>query len=331
LKRLAAFCGLSLLLYVFMFGFVLERPLSLGLLQAEIAQKTKRVASIGSPKLVILAGSNAPFSHSCVVIGAMMNMPCANIGVAVGIGLDNLFLGYAPYLQAGDVVYMPMETNQFIITRAQNRTGVDAAMLLRHGRAMLRRLPPDRTLGALFCCTLADALESVAEMPIAAAHWMRPALMLASQFNAEGDRINADLANANKALLAIPPPAPPAADAIRDGYGARLIGNFVAMESARGVIIIGGLPTQFQDVDLSPAAIAAMREVYTRNGGRFVTLPNHSEYPRADFYDSKDHLAQPCQFAHSIAIAGVIAAVLHRQVKAPPPGAQGIADTCPGR
>ena len=72
--------------------------MSLGLLRLELAQKTARLAALPSPKLVILAGSNGPYSHSCVVMGAMLNMPCENAGIAVGIGLDYLFARWKPLL-----------------------------------------------------------------------------------------------------------------------------------------------------------------------------------------------------------------------------------------
>lgn len=312
-------------LYVLVFGFVVDRPLSLGLLRLEIAQKQSRLALLPSPKLVILAGSNGPYSHSCIIFTAMLNMPCENAGIAVGIGLDQLFLRDGPELRAGDVVYLPMELEQYTATAAQIRGGADAGMLLRHDQGLLARLAPGRVLGAVFCCTLADFLESVAEMPLAHVAALRPAAMLARQYDAQGDRIGATLATADAALLRQPVAPAPAAAAITAGYGAGLIARFVAMEAKRGVIMVGGLPTQFADVALPAATVAAVAQVYVGNGGAFIQLPNNSEYPRADFYDSKDHLAQPCQAAHSVAVARALAVVLHKGVAARP-----VVSGCPG-
>ena len=73
------------------FGFILDRPLSLGFLRQQIDAKLARAASIAGPKLVILAGSNGPYSHRCETIEPILGMPCVNGGVAVGIGLDYLF------------------------------------------------------------------------------------------------------------------------------------------------------------------------------------------------------------------------------------------------
>jgi hypothetical protein len=48
-----------------------------------IDAKLTRAASIDRPKLVILAGSNGPYSHRCEVIEPILGMPCVNGGVAV--------------------------------------------------------------------------------------------------------------------------------------------------------------------------------------------------------------------------------------------------------
>jgi hypothetical protein len=62
----------SLLIYALIFGFIDDRPLALGFLQQQIDAKLARGASIGGPKLVIMAGSNGPYSHRCEVIEQIM-------------------------------------------------------------------------------------------------------------------------------------------------------------------------------------------------------------------------------------------------------------------
>ncbi len=313
MKTLLACCGISILLYVLAFGLVLDRPLSLGLLRLEIAQKTARLAALPSPKLVILAGSNGPYSHSCAVIGPMLDMPCENAGIAVGIGLDFLLRRYAPALHAGDVVYMPMEFRQYGITRAQNDEAADAGFLLRHDRDVLARLPPDRVLGAVFCCDLNDLLESLAEMP--AGFLVRPGAILAREYDAEGDRID----NVSPGGVVLPNPP-----GVVMGYGAGLIKRFVADQTKRGVIVIGGLPTQYVLAPPDKAEMAEIGGIY----GRFAVLPNESVYPRADFYGSADHLSRDCQLAHSIAVARMLAGVLGRGVGVPPVGVARLAGRC---
>jgi len=324
--RLGVCALLSVVLYLLLFGLVLERPLSLEPLQLEMAQKSARLAALPSPKLVILAGSNGPYSHSCVVMGAMLGLPCENAGIAVGIGLDEIFARYAPALHAGDVVYMPMELEQYAMTRAQYRALVDGELLLRHDRAALTDLPPGRVLGALFCCTLGDGLEALAEMPLAALHVRNGAGMLAAEYDVEGDRVDNDLAGADRALLSGPARTEPSAEEIEDGYGTKLIARFVAQERAKGVIVIGGWPTEFADARISDGARAAVRRVY---GEGFLSLPGESLYPRGDFFNSEDHLVKPCQVKQSVAVAEGVEGMLGQRVMAPDGAMQLEAAECP--
>jgi hypothetical protein len=327
MRRLLACCALSVVLYVLAFALWLDRPLSLGLMRTEMLQKTQRLATLKSPKILILAGSNGPYSHSCVVIGAMLAMPCENGGIAVGIGLDEIFRRDAPFLHRGDVVYLPMELTQYAATRAQYDAGADGFLLLRHDRALLAQLPPDRVLGALFCCTLADALDSLAEMALAR-RGVSPAALLAREYNVEGDRIDNDLAGAMPDLLQ-PPRAVPGVLDITRGYGASLITRFVADETARGVIVIGGLPTEFSSLALNDALIQVVAGIYTAHGGAFLILPNRSLYSAADFFNGAEHLARPCQYLHSVAVAEGLAGLLHRAVHPPGPAIERVAAACP--
>ena len=92
----------SLLLYFVLFGLLLDRPLTLGYLRHQLDMKVARGASLHGPKLVILAGSNGPYSHRCETIQPILHLPCVNAGVAVGVGLDYLFARWKPLLHPGD-------------------------------------------------------------------------------------------------------------------------------------------------------------------------------------------------------------------------------------
>ncbi len=329
MRRLLLCAIASLALYLASFAFLLDRPLSLGLLRLEMREKLARGAALPSPKLVILAGSNGPYSHSCRVMGATLGVRCENGGIAVGIGLDDLFRRWLPLLHRGDIAYLPMEVQQYVVSRAANRMDVDGAMLFRHDRALLWRLPPGRILGAAFDNTMPDGLEALAEMAARAAGLGHLRARLAREEDAEGDEIGTSLATADRSFLAGLHRVEPSARAIRRGYGAVLIARFVTAATARGVIVIGGLPTDFRDVRLPEADLRAIRAVYLRHGGRFLELANRSRYPRADFYNSEDHLAQPCQYFHSLLVARGLARLLHRKLTAPASAMLSLAATCP--
>jgi hypothetical protein len=329
MRRLLLLSLLSVGLYLAAFGLVLDRPLSLGLLRLELQQKTERLAALPSPKLVILAGSNGPYSHSCAVIGPMLGLPCENAGIAVGIGLDDIFARYQNLLHPGDVLYMPMELQQYSASRGQYWASVDGAFLLRHDWQVLAGLPPLRVLGAFFCCSLADGLEALAEMPVARAHVIKPAALLASEYNVEGDRIDNDWAAADPALLQAPPRMAPTPDEIAGGYGTVLIGRFVAREAAGRVSVIGGLPVDFTNAVIPPGTVAAVSGIYTGHGGVFMELPGQSRYPVRDFFNGEDHLAKPCQYLHSVAVAYGLGAVLHLLVHPPERDVADAAAACP--
>lgn len=329
MRRLFCVAFASLALYFAAFAFVLDRPLSLGLLRLEMHQKLLRGAALPSPKLVILAGSNAPFSHSCRVIGEMLALPCENGGIAVGIGLDDLFLRWLPLLHRGDIAYLPMEVQQYGVTRAANRMDVDGAILFRHDRHLLWRLGLDRSLGGAFANTLPDGLEALAEMAARGAGLGHLHVRLAREEDAEGDEIGTTLATADSHFLTGLHRVEPGPSVIVRGYGSMLIARFVRMATARGIIIVGGLPTDFRDVRLPGTDIAAIRAIYRHNGGRFLALANRSRYPRVDFYNSEDHLAQPCQYFHSILVARGLAKLLHRSLAPPKRSMLTLALACP--
>jgi hypothetical protein len=237
-------CAASLLGYAATFGLLVSRPLSYGFLEQQMEAKLARGATLASPKLVILAGSNGPYSHRCEVVEAMLQVPCVNAGIAVGIGLDYLFARWRDILRPGDIAYLPMETAQYVRSRAATRVGPDAAIMLRHDRATLARLGPDRWGGALFSFDARAAVMAVLETMLATLRVRAAAER--EQMNAWGDRVGHDRrpeASLDPPSLMGHRPLEPSAIAIRDGYGAEVIAKFVAWAKAHGAIVIGGLPT----------------------------------------------------------------------------------------
>ena len=308
--RLALACLASLLLYVALCATVLDRPLTRGFLRDELDAKLARGAALRGPKLVILAGSNGPYSHRCATIEPILREPCVNGGVAVGIGLDYLFARWQPLLHPGDTVYLPMEEAQYVRSRGATMMGPDAAIMLRHDWGTLLSLPPDRWAGALFATDLRSAVLAPIEMALVAAGFHDPRAAVEGGTNAWGDHTGHTVAlgAANQAMLAADTPWHASAAAIRHGYGTRLIARFVAWARRHDVRVIGGLPTEFADAPMPDATRAAIRQVYLAAGARFVELPNHSTYPRTAFFDTPDHLNLRWQIIHSAALARALLA-----------------------
>jgi hypothetical protein len=298
-------CLTSLLLYSAVFGFILDRPLALGYLRQQIDAKLARAAAIDRPKLVILAGSNGPYSHRCEVIAPILGMPCVNGGVAVGIGLDYMFARWQRILRAGDVVYMPMEEAQYVRTRATTAVGPDAAIMFRHDWRTLLSLPAERWLAALFSFDLRAALMGPIETALVILRFHDPRAEVTGATNMWGDHFGhtAQLASLNRTALAATSPFHASPDQIGSGYGTMLIAAFTRWAAAHDVRVIGGLPTEFADAPMPLATLQTIQSVYAENGGDFLILPNFSRYPRSAFFDTAEHLNETWQIAHSKLLA----------------------------
>jgi hypothetical protein len=310
--RLVLVCLTSLVLYVGLFALVLDRPLTLGAVRDRIDANIARGAAIQGRKLVIIAGSNGPYSHRCEVIEAQLGEPCVNAGVAVGIGLDYLFARWEKLLHPGDTVYLPLEEAQYARSQATSELGPDASIMLRHDRATLAAMPWHRQVAALFTADLRDAVMSLIEAALVADGFHDPRAAVTGTFNAWGDHVGhtGDLGAENQPTLALFVPYHPDGAAIREGYGTRELAGFLDWAASHGVQVIGGLPTGFADSPILPDALAAIRAIYRDHGAGFLALPNLSRYPRADFFDTADHLNEAAQIQHSKAIAAVLKPLL---------------------
>ena len=334
MRRLGRVAGLLLAaigLYGLAFACVLDRPLSLGTLRRTLDAKLAYAAALPTPKLVILAGSNALFSHSCAIIGGMLRLPCVNGGVALGLGLDYQFALWKPLLAAGDIVYMPLELQQYTVAASAARAGPDAPIMWRHDRATLVHLGPARIIAAAFSSTAEDAILSLVETVALALH---PGLAASpfTETDAAGDGIGHTLARAvvNQAFLAGLHREDPPPEAIVAGHGAAEIARFLTWARAHGVAVVGGWPTEFADAPPDPRLAVVLAGFYSAHGARFLLLPNQGRYPRADFFDSQDHLVAECQAQHSIAVASHLAPLLGLRATVPPAAAVADAARCPG-
>jgi hypothetical protein len=304
-RRLLTASFISLLIYALVFGCIIDRPLSLGFLQQQMDAKLARAATIHRPKIVILAGSNGPYSHRCEVIEPILGMPCVNGGVAVGLGLDYIFTRWKPELHAGDLVYLPMEEEQYVRTRSATDTGPDAAIMFRHDWHTLFSLDPARWLAALFSADLRAAVMGPMEAGLLALHFHDPRIETTGATNAWGDHVGhtAELAHANQAALAVMTPHHVSAEQVCAGYGAMLIADFTRWATAHAIRVIGGLPTEFADQPMPDATLRAISAIYLSNGGMFLELSSLSRYPREAFFDSPEHLNETWQIRHSQLLA----------------------------
>ncbi|MDR3532661.1 MAG: hypothetical protein P4L90_19175 [Rhodopila sp.] len=308
MRRILIACGASLVFYFVAFACLLDRPLTLGVLSARIEANLALGQTIQAPKLVILAGSNGPYSHRCETIAPVVGRPCINAGVAVGVGLDYLFTRWKPLLYPGDIVYLPLEEAQYTRLRATADLGPDASIMLRHDRTTLWTLPLRRQISALFASDLREAVMSVIETALADDGFHDPRADAIGGYNLLGDHVGhtAALASANWSALAGATPYHPTDAQITAGYGTVLVVDFLRWAGQHGVRVIGGLPTGFADSPISDDSVTVIRAIYRDHGAGFLELPNRSRYPRAAFFDTPDHLNEAAQISHSAAVAAAL-------------------------
>jgi hypothetical protein len=302
----------SLVLYLILFGAVLDRPLSLGPFGHQIDTSLARGAAIEGPKLVIIAGSNGPYSHRCETMEPLLGIACVNAGVAVGIGLDYLFARWRPVLHKGDIVYLPLEETQYIRTAAAASLGPDASIMFRHDRTTLGLLTPDRWIAAAFSFGPRAALMSLIETALVWSGFQDPREAALGSVNAWGDHVGhtPEQGEANAARLAVVTPFHHAAAAIAAGDGTGLVRDFIRWAGRQGVIIVGGLPADFANSPVPMATRLAIREVFTSAGARFLDLGDRARYPRSAFFDTPDHLNEVAQIDHSRVVAHALTDML---------------------
>jgi hypothetical protein len=288
--------------------------LTLGALRARIEANLAYGTAITGPKLVILAGSNGPYSHRCEIIESMIGRPCVNGGVAVGVGLDYLFARWQPLLHPGDIVYLPLEEAQYARPRATAALGPDAAIMLRHDRATLATMPPQRQVAAVFASDLRGAIMSLIETALATNSFRDPREAIIGSTSARGDHVGhtATLGAANQAVLAAVVPYHPCVEQIRTGYGTSVVRSFLRWASGHGIQVIGGLPTGFADSPIDPDRLAAIRALFDDGQAGFLELPNQSRYSRSAFFDTADHLNEAAQIRHSVAVAWALVRMAER-------------------
>jgi hypothetical protein len=311
-RRILLPCLASLLIYAMLFGAILDRPLSLGMFRQQIDAKLARGAAIDGPKLVLIAGSNGPYSHRCETMEPLLGIPCVNAGVAVGIGLDYLFTRWRPLLHAGDVVYLPLEEAQFTRSYEATSVGPDGSIMFRHDRATLAGLSFDRWLGAAFSFGPRAALMSLIETALVWSGFEDPREAALGSTNAWGDHVGHTSAQGegNAARLAVIIPFHESAAAIARGDGTVMVRDFIRWASRHDVRVVGGLPADFADSPMPEATRVAIRDVFIRAGARFIDLGDRARYPRSAFFDTPDHLNEAAQIAHSRVVATELAAIL---------------------
>jgi len=301
-------CCASVAGYGLLFGSVVSRPLVVDEVAKMLRVKLAYASETASPKIFVIAGSNARFSHSCAVIEQRLQRPCVNLGISAEVGLDWVLDASRPHMRAGDIVYVPLELGAYSSTRSEMFTGFDAAYRWRHDKLSLLSRGPEGVVRAMFMFDLPTLVDSLVEMALAADGFRRRVGV--ATLNAQGDEIGhtdeaAKVYEGFLRTLVYEYPEPDHLLDDPDGEQTALVA-FLDWCRTNGVTAVGGLPTTVDDKKHSDLLVETLRGFYAKNGAEFIALPNRSQYPRQMFFDTPMHLRQSAQMAHSELVADAL-------------------------
>jgi len=306
--------AISQMLYMVLFGFLVSRPMVVDQAQEMLEKKLAYGLATGHPKIVLIAASNARFSHSCAVLEQSLHRPCVNLGVAGDVGIDWVLDAARRILARGDLAYMPLEFDIYARPRTRLFTGMDAAYRFRYDKSSLAERGPEGVVRAAFMFSLPTLVHSMGEMVLAEAGVRRRFGL--NTLDKQGDETGHDDAKAVPYLAVIrsEPENMPDNDGLLanpDGSQAA-VAAFLDWCRTHGVTAVGGLPTVFNDRPIPDAPIARLRAFYGAHGAAFLVLPNRSQYPRSAFYDTNYHLRESWQKRHSALLAQELRPLLSR-------------------
>ena len=299
----------SLTLYLATFT-VVRRPLTLGDLTGQLDFKLAYAASLPSPKIMILAGSNGRYSHACAPLSTALGRPCVNASIASGIALDFLLHEFGAMLRKGDLVYMPLEYDQYGVSESTMHAGVQNAALLRHRPDYLWQqdtVAVVRTYGAY---DLPFLIRGVAEMGLAGASFRRRSGI--ETLSPQGDEAGHTAEKGRAYTSYLSHAVRPSTRVPASSHAEKVLAGFLADARQRGIVVVGGLPTVPDDTAMDDSDIARLQALYESHGQQFLELANRSRYPIHCFYDTPYHLNESCQRQHSMAVAEALARLPRR-------------------
>jgi hypothetical protein len=300
-------------LFILLFVFVIRKPLTIGIMKQYYEVKIQYLSKLQNQKLIILAGSNGRFSHSCKVIQESTGIDCSNMSIAANISLDYQFDVLKPYLKRGDIVYLPLEYGALKGNKKELMAGLELPYIMSYDHDRISTMGFDRLLHGLFYFDLKYMLSGLGEMSL-------QRLGVKRRFNLNTLTKNGDEQfhtehkgrEYSSYLRKLQWKAPTIDYFDDDSYKVNVVRLFLQWAKQKGIKVVGGLPTTFNDQPIPENLITSMRRFYLDEGHDFLLLSNNSQYPRHFFYDTAYHLNERNQKLHSIKIGEHISLLLRK-------------------
>ena len=295
--------------YLATFALVVHRPLTNTINGEYLQRKTDRLVATqpSSPRIVILAGSTARFSHRCETLEQDTGVTCINMSVSGQLNLAWQFDRMKQFLRPGDLLYLPLEyrARQPIA----HTIGVEAPYVLRFARSELAHYSLRQVLSAAFYFDLRYFFSALGEMAL----WKAgvPRRYSVATLTPHGDESGhtavkgaeyRDYINSLKPLIID-------VEAYRDDLVWSDVDDILRWGREHGILIVGGLPTTFEQAKIPPDVVTLLQKRYREAGGCFVALDSLNRYPRSFFYDTQYHLNESAQIAHTRALGRQLASL----------------------
>jgi hypothetical protein len=303
----------SLMVYAVIFVFIVHKPMTIGVMEGYYVKKLTYLEGIHDNKLVLLAGSNGRFSHRCETITAVLGMPCTNMSVSAGLSFDYQLDIIKPYLNPGDIVYLPIEFESLSAKKEEMMGGAELPYIVAYDHKYLKGMGFERLLHALFYFDLKFLFSGLGEMLLDRMHFERRFTL--DTLTPQGDESGHTLENGlpYREYLDNLVWIPPGAEQFDvTSYRVETLDEFLGWATSRNIQVIGGLPTTFDDEPVPDELVARLCAWYRRHGHRFMVLENKSQYPRSSFYDTAYHLVEEQQISHSRLVAGRLGEITGR-------------------
>jgi len=150
---------------------VLRKPLTIGYIKAAYDYKLGYARGLGDArKIVVIGGSSSLFGVRCQTIAAETGIPCVNMAVTAGLGIDLILAKAEDAIRPGDILLLPLEYDFYTAEAKVMRDNATAnTYLATYDRALLARQDLPRVMASLLSLSLRDAYSALAEMSLAPA------------------------------------------------------------------------------------------------------------------------------------------------------------------
>ncbi len=159
--QLAASILIGLLSYVAVFTSIVHRPMTIDSLGVYLDRKSELLKSVPGRRILVLAGSNGRFSHSCEELERVTGIPGINLSINAEISLAYQFRRYLPLMHPGDVLYLPLEYRSRSFPKS-DWVGVESNFLIyKHVQEIFQLYSPAGALHSLFNFDIRYLISSI--------------------------------------------------------------------------------------------------------------------------------------------------------------------------